>query len=241
MEQSPNKSQSEAQSTLLPRGFTPSLLFNHYFFQLLLSVLAVGIAGFLVYQYFHNRPQYDYETKQRVDSSENKVANQAYTKELTEATAAVALPVTHTVKSGETLWSIAQQYYSSGFNWTDIKNANPQINAGKLEIGTQLSIPKVEAKELTAGNITPTITQSQNAPAVAGAMTETPPTELAQAPAPTPSQITGASYTVVHGDTLWSIAQRTYGNPYKWTEIAKANHLVHPNLIHRGNILNLPR
>jgi nucleoid-associated protein YgaU len=40
---------------------------------------------------------------------------------------------------------------------------------------------------------------------------------------------------------LWTIAVRAYGDGYKWTEIAKANKLVNPNLIHPGNVFVLPR
>lgn len=53
--------------------------------------------------------------------------------------------------------------------------------------------------------------------------------------------ITTSSYTVVAGDCLWTIAERAYGNPYRWTEIAKANNLSNPDLIHPGNIFSIPR
>jgi nucleoid-associated protein YgaU len=53
--------------------------------------------------------------------------------------------------------------------------------------------------------------------------------------------ISGASYTAQAGDTLWDIAVRAYGNGEKWTEIAKANNLTNPQIIHRGNSFTLPR
>ncbi len=55
------------------------------------------------------------------------------------------------------------------------------------------------------------------------------------------TSISGATYEVQRGDTLWDIAVRAYGDGYKWGEIARENKLVHPNLIHSGNILVLPR
>lgn len=47
-------------------------------------------------------------------------------------------------------------------------------------------------------------------------------------------------YTVEKGDTLWDIAGKLYGDNFKWTEIAKANNLVNPDLIHPGNVFIIP-
>jgi len=51
---------------------------------------------------------------------------------------------------------------------------------------------------------------------------------------------TDKKYTVAKGDNLWKIASAQYGNGYKWVDIARANNLVNPGLIHAGNILTLP-
>jgi len=58
---------------------------------------------------------------------------------------------------------------------------------------------------------------------------------------PQTSSVTDDSYTVAKGDSLWKIAVRAYGDGYKWVEIARANNLANPNIIHAGNILTLPR
>jgi nucleoid-associated protein YgaU len=47
-------------------------------------------------------------------------------------------------------------------------------------------------------------------------------------------------YTVVQGDTLWSIAEAHYGDGFQWTEIAKANNLTNPSQIEVGDSLVLP-
>lgn len=122
---------------------------------------------------------------------------------------------THTVIKGETLWSIAEDSYGSGYNWTDIYNAN-KLSSDKIEVGQKLTIPDVSPKQPTS-------------------------TKVAASAAGVQNPITGSSYTVVKGDSLWNISVRVYGNGYKWVEIAKANNLKNPNLIHSGNVFTLPR
>jgi len=48
----------------------------------------------------------------------------------------------HTVQPGETLWTISQKYYGTGFGWTKIGKANPSIPPShELEKGQVLVIP----------------------------------------------------------------------------------------------------
>jgi nucleoid-associated protein YgaU len=126
----------------------------------------------------------------------------------------VGLPRTHQVLSGEHLWKIAEEYYGSGYNWVDIARENNLSNANLLVVGQELIIPKAEVVR----------------PAVK--LTEAETSE---------ATITGNTYTVVRGDYLWDIALRAYGDGYRWVEIAQANNLINPNIIHAGNILDLPR
>src|SRR6266480_3008214 len=48
------------------------------------------------------------------------------------------------------------------------------------------------------------------------------------------------SYTVKEGDTLWSIAEATYKNGYRWVDIAKANNLANADALAVGQKLTLP-
>jgi nucleoid-associated protein YgaU len=48
------------------------------------------------------------------------------------------------------------------------------------------------------------------------------------------------TYTVVPGDNLWKIAQKTYGDGNKWTEIATENKLANPGVLVSGQVLVLP-
>ena len=120
----------------------------------------------------------------------------------------------HVVVKGETLWSIAEDSFGSGYNWVDIKSANG-LKTETIEVGQKLTIPDVTPKKPTSTKKVATISAGQT--------------------------ISGSTYTVVKGDTLWNIAVRAYGDGYKWTSIAKANKLVHPNIIHAGNVLTLSR
>lgn len=49
------------------------------------------------------------------------------------------------------------------------------------------------------------------------------------------------TYAVVRGDSLSKIAQKFYGDGTKWVEIAQANKLAKPSVIHAGNVLSIPR
>lgn len=170
------------------------------------GILLVGVG--VVFYSLKNQKQQTLNTLTETASQEN------LKQELTPAASAVALPTTYEIKKGDTLWSISEQFYSSGFNWKDIKSANPNIDQYHLIAGTKITIPFAQSKTITVGTIKPTIT---------------------------PAKITQDTYTVVSGDTLWTIALRAYGDSYRWVDIAKANNLSNPSLIHKGNVLRIPR
>lgn len=132
------------------------------------------------------------------------------------------------VKEGETLWSISEDRYGSGYNWVDIYEANG-LTSEEIAVGQKLRLPDVAAEQPTDTKEVEEIANEETA---------------APEASPTPAQseeISGNTYTVVKGDSLWSISEAAYGNGYRWTEIAKANKLDNPNVIHAGNILTLPR
>jgi nucleoid-associated protein YgaU len=49
---------------------------------------------------------------------------------------------TYTVQAGDSLWSIAEAKYGSGYKWTEIYEANKGIiaNANVIEIGTKIKL-----------------------------------------------------------------------------------------------------
>lgn len=48
------------------------------------------------------------------------------------------------------------------------------------------------------------------------------------------------TYTVVKGDTLWGISKKFYGNGNRYNDIAKANNISNPDIIHVGQKLLIP-
>ncbi len=55
-----------------------------------------------------------------------------------------------------------------------------------------------------------------------------------------PANNSQRTYIVQKGDTLWGIAKRYYGNGNRYPEIARANNIANPNIIHIGQKLIIP-
>jgi len=66
------------------------------------------------------------------------------------------------------------------------------------------------------------------------------PANISEKPTAVKLPMDPKTYTIVSGDDLWAIAVKIYGDGYKWVDIAKANNLTDPGLIHIGNKLKLP-
>jgi nucleoid-associated protein YgaU len=123
---------------------------------------------------------------------------------------------TYTVVAGDDLWSISEKVYGSGYNWVDLAQANNLSDPSDIHVGNVLKVPEVSLKDATVH----TMDDDQSS---------------------TTAKITSGTYVIMKGDDLWDIAVRAYGDGYKWVEIAKANDLSNPDIIHVGNTLKLPR
>jgi Transglycosylase SLT domain/LysM domain len=110
------------------------------------------------------------------------------------------------------------------------------------------------ARPSQAGKLTKQATRIAPAVAVAGALFGMPYHVKPPAASTTPverveltSSVKPASparvYVVEAGDTLWSIAQRLYGNPLMWSHIYYANqsHIHDPNEIYSGQRFTIPQ
>jgi nucleoid-associated protein YgaU len=118
----------------------------------------------------------------------------------------------HRVQEDETLWSIATTYYQNGYHWVDIQKANNLIDPDLLITGQIVVIPAVSQETGEVDSL--------------AASTDAKPLH--------------EWVTVTQGESLWIIALREYGDPYRWTDIAEVNKLTNPDIIHAGNILRLP-
>lgn len=184
----------------------------------ILTVIILFVVGFSFVRLFVNQPQ------GVVDDGAVSVER------ITEALQ-TGKNTNYTVSEGETLWSIAEEKYGSGFEWYRIAQANKISDAANLEKGTALVIPDGQVAAVTA----PTAAMDE----------ETEPSKEAskpemQASDESGSDIKSSSYVIQEGDDLWDIAVRAYGDGYKWVEIAEANNLENPDLIHVDNTLKLP-
>ena len=100
------------------------------------------------------------------------------------------------------------------------------MDADALNEGSVVKLPALEPKDPTRGEI------------AGGSYTTVQ--ESSQSMLNNDTARTSQTYKVVAGDTLWSIALRSYGNPYKWVELQAANpSITNPNLIYAGDTLNL--
>lgn len=215
-----SKTQKSSVSQSQPKsGFSDYFRFGESYTSLILGMVVVILAIILVVALFRNRnfsgvinPQ----PKQDVSSTSTGPKEQAGKAENTQG--ALKSGSVYKVQAGDTLWSIAERTYKSGYNWVDIAQANNlTANPGAIDTGMSLKLPQVTPKMATVN------TGKQ------GSVSSVP------------NAISTNTYTVQHGDCLWTIAVRAYGDGYKWSEIANANNIRSPDLIYSGTVLKLPR
>lgn len=181
------------------KAFLKTLKLNESTISMVLGALVIVIAGVLIVNYFKDKGSSTLPFLQT-----EKETSQI---ELVE-------PKEYVVQKGDTLWTIAEKNYGSGYNWVDIASVNKLDNPGEITEGQNLTLPAVESKISTVEETAETNTMEP---------------------------VTSDTYTVVKGDNLWNIAVRAYGDGYRWIDIANANNLTNPNLIHPGNVFSLPR
>jgi nucleoid-associated protein YgaU len=104
--------------------------------------------------------------------------------------------VDYTVKNGDTMASIAAQWFGDANKWSLIAKANPWVDPSRMQIGQKLQLPPKDTKP---DSIKPT------AEPLGGGKSDR------------------ATYIVRSGDTLAKIAREYYGNVARWKDIYNAN------------------
>lgn len=194
---------------------------------LVLGALIVLVLGFLIFNYFN---------KNKAD------LGPAQTTELTEQgdVSKENLPGKYTIKEGDTLFAVAEEYYNDGFKYTEIAKVNNINDVNTITAGQVIEIPKLEGETTVATSPTPTATpESTPTPLASPAIENQGTSEVTKTdfgPA-----IKGNSYTVIEGDWLSTIAARAYGDVLAYTKLAQANNIVNPDYITPGMVLTIPR
>jgi nucleoid-associated protein YgaU len=104
-----------------------------------------------------------------------------------------------TVRSGDTLWEIAQKELGTGSRWRELQKADgkgfTEKEAYKLPIGSEVYIPKTESPQPSSSNSLDSVS----------------------------SQPSKEVHVVKSGDTLWDIAEAKLGDGNRWKELQKAD------------------
>ncbi|MFQ5423207.1 MAG: LysM peptidoglycan-binding domain-containing protein [Phycisphaerae bacterium] len=128
-----------------------------------------------------------------------------------------AWPKRHRVRSGDTLYEIAERYYQSGAKTAMILRANPGIDDPRvLKIGSEITLPDPRTAR------------------------STPKPRPAVKPRPPAG---GRTYVVRSGDSFYAIAKRVYGDSRRWRSIFDLNKTVvknDPKRLKPGMTIQLP-
>lgn len=230
---------------------------NQSYLNLILGALIVVVLGVLIFNYFNKPAEQTGNVTPEATQTAQTDENGDVTKE--------SLPGKYKVKEGDTLFLIAQKYYDDGGQYQAIVKEN-NLPGENIEVGQELTIPKVEATEMAEASGSPEASASPEAspsPETAAASPQTDPDNpdsLAMdsaSPSPEASadfgtggatnqtvwgeSITGDKYTVQAGDWLSKIAGRAYGDIYQYEKIAKANNINNADAIEVGTVLSIPR
>ncbi len=119
---------------------------------IILGAIVVIIIGALAFRYFQNTENGEVATPEseltepQVVEVEELPDGEVMVEETDEGQVPANLPARYTVKEGESTWRIAEAFYGSGFNYTDIEIANDLAPEEGLVVGQVLTIPRVPVR-----------------------------------------------------------------------------------------------
>lgn len=131
--------------------------------------------------------------------------------------------VIYIVQSGDTLSTIAQQFYGISSKYLLIARANGLRNANVLRVGMELVIPDVQ-------NVHRPLDNKSDVRVPTKAKDKEKTTEIEK------------NYIVKKNDSLWRIAAAAYGDGSRWKQVFDANRdsLRDKDSIRVGQVLRLP-
>lgn len=136
---------------------------------------------------------------------------------------AVTLPQTYVVQPGDSTWRIAEAFYDDPMKYPEIEKANQLPADQGLEVGQELTIPKLSDEEQVLAPVVKPLDQEQ---------------KLIEA------ESANEPYLVQPNDSLWFIALKYLDDGERWEEIYQQNRPMigeDPNLIYPGQTLVLPK
>lgn len=189
---------------------------------MILGALIILVLGILVFNYF-SKSKASLGPAQQTEAEQDVAPSQ--------------LPGKYTVKDGDTLFTIAEKYYSDGYKYSEIAKANNLTDPDVITGGQVLEIPKLDVAVI------------QTSPEASSSDQPSPtdqPTDQKLGTGGGNTTIWGPrieedSYTVIEGDWLSKIAGRAYGNVESFDKIAKVNNISNPDEIEPGTVLTIPR
>lgn len=185
---------------------------------MVLGALILIVLGILIFNYFN---------KQKADLGPAQQTEEQQTQDVSPE----KLPGKYTVKEGDTLFLIAQNYYQDGSKFEEIAKANNLSNVDVIETGQVLEIPALFPTPSPSASSQPSPTPAETSEGGTGGADTT-----IWGP-----KIEGTSYTVQEGDWLSTIAGRAYGDIFAYQKLAEANKIPNSDLIYPGQILTIPR
>jgi nucleoid-associated protein YgaU len=132
--------ESSPPKTLIER-YQAELSSPGSYFNLIVGLLIILIAGVLVMNYFKS-------TSSNLSPASQIAENQTSP---TPDVNPTSLPGNYTVKEGDTLFTIAQKYYNDGYKYGAIIAENKLSNENLLAVGQVLVIPKVSTDPVVGG------------------------------------------------------------------------------------------
>ncbi len=146
----------------------------------------------------------------------------------------ITLPSEPVPGTGVTVGHGAASTYTAGASYS----ANPATSTPSFSTTTYTSSDRIEAPGASSEPVF--LGPTAAAPAAPATTTVTTLSATPAAPAAATPATGGTSYTVARGDTLWSIAQKHYGDGKRWQDIASANGISDARKLAVGQKIVLP-